>query len=112
MTKKQFKRAAAVIRKDAELQMSYFSRDGRTCVIGGLLKAAKFRLSRIPAKSNHAMIHATYEHRALIPAIDRLAREFGLSVNRLSQLQRINDEVDDIRARRMALITKLRTFID
>lgn len=110
MTKEQKRKVIAVIKKDANFRFAYCSQiEGKTCVIGGLLKAIGWtdpQLRELAATSISSIYYPE-----TIPARKALEKEYGLSLDQARELQVINDNEPDLAPRRQKLVARVKEWL-
>lgn len=102
MTKAQLKKVTSIIEADANQRYKYYFA-GKTCVIGGLLKASGWKAQALSALKAECLNFCPQHNK--IAAL--LSDKYGLSFTQAVTLQEINDAHADLKARRKALIAYL-----
>ena len=107
MTKAQKKRVKELVEKDCEIRHCYCDFNGKTCVIGRLLKEVSHRINHDDSK--HQIID-------LRPELNLLQTHYGLDTNQSNSLQLANEGLmdesieDSIEDRRARVLSTLESF--
>lgn len=112
---KKWEDVLKVVEEDAEIRHSYFDKEGRGCIIGGLAIAAGVPLAQMDrswvegcSDSPYAAVNYRIRYfREDSPLLIKIRERFGLDVKDLQSLQDVNDSTADVVYRRVSLREKV-----
>lgn len=104
MTKRQYKRAVALIKKDCQIRGEYTDFNGNTCAIGCLALAAGVKKSTLLRSGTNPI--------EWLPGIARrIKSRFGLSMDEQADIQQENDSCHVLKNRRRGVLKLLKSLM-
>ena len=101
MNQAQYVRAHTILKNDCKIRYRYVNKNGETCAIGALAEAVDVKVTTgYRTRGNAQRIGDIQNARSL-------AREFGLSVDELSDIQDVNDRHSSRKRRVKAVLAQL-----
>lgn len=104
MTKRQYKRAVALIKKDCQIRGEYTDFNGNTCAIGCLALAAGIRESTFTKRNNSPIYLFKGVYR-------RIKSKFGLNLVQQEEIQSLNDSSINPKIRRRTIVHYLKSLL-
>lgn len=104
MTKRQYKRAIALIKKDCQINGRYVDQDGNTCAIGCLALDAGVREATLLKKNTEPIYWFKW-------AYLRIKSKFGLDLEAQEQIQSLNDTSRNPKSRRRKIVHYLKSLL-
>lgn len=104
MTKRQYKRAVALIKKDCQIKGHYVDGDGNTCALGCLALAAGVKKQTLENHNSSPIEWVETAYR-------KIKTKFGISLNQQSKIMGLNDSSSKPETRRKHIVRYLKTLL-
>lgn len=112
MNKTQKARLIRIVKSDCLHGGQYFSDTGKTCVIGAMALAVRFKRVELEAHNEESIppVFLSFKVRILNRLVKILCRAFGLTGEQLGRIQELNDRHATPQSRRKSILKYINTI--